>query len=550
MTVLLLFPPSWTLNTGSPHSSPPLLRGYLECHGIETVTCDLNWAVASSYGVRIGSLAAREACQTKLLAEMNEAYFGAEDRLMSVARNFQGEWNAQVGFEYASFSHESSRQAIDAASKLSPFTEYFKDSVVPFVARTNPRLIGFCLASVYQIIPSLQLCGLLREAGYTGFVVLGGNTVSRLAKEMALPSMFKLVDGLITFQGEVPLLQLCRSLRTGKPLEHVPQLIYRDRDRIRFNSRIAELDPNSVPPPDYTDLPVGQYWGENYLNIVAARGCYYGKCSFCAIPYGWGNGGFTGIRSPELVYRDMLGLMDRHGINRFKFVDEALSPALMRALAERIVSDGVRLEWEGYVRLEPAWYDRSFVELVGRAGFRKGYFGLELVPSDRRSVLNKKDNAKPEALLAHCSSAGIKVHFFCMFGYPGTGEREAERTVEFLLKHQHLVDTADIFPWTYTKHTTVQGVEPIRDPERDWALEFRHAGASRDVLSSEEIVEMASKHEELIWKEVPRFLHPTYRLVSPWSPVTTGCQRELSCSSGLGQERNGEPSRWQPPYNC
>jgi radical SAM superfamily enzyme YgiQ (UPF0313 family) len=347
---------------------------------------------------------------------------------------------------------------------------------------------------------------------------MGGNTVSRLAAELALPEVFELINGLISFQGEIPFLELCRALALERCLDHIPQLTWRDDSgAIKRNSHVAALDPNSVPTPDYSDLAVGEYWGENYLNIVSARGCYYGKCSFCAIPYGWGNDGYSGARSHELAYRDMLSLKERHGINRFKFVDEALSPHFMRALATRIIADGASFEWEGYVRLEPSWYDRHFVELISRAGFRKGYFGLEVVPSKRRSFLNKNDNPQPSALLSRCCEAGVKVHLFCMFGFPGTGEAEAGETTEFLLKHQHEVDTADIFPWTYAKHTNVPGVEPIVESANDLALEFNHTSRRVDVLPAETIIGLASHYEEMLWSEVPRFLHPTYRLVSPWS---------------------------------
>jgi hypothetical protein len=192
----------------------------------------------------------------------------------------------------------------------------------------------------------------------------------------------------------------------------------------------------------------------------------------------------------------------------------------MRALSDKINADGVNFEWEGYVRFESAWYDQRFVDHVSRAGFRKGYFGLEIVPSNHRDFLKKSDRPKPETLLRTCSSGGVKSHLFCMFGFPGTGETEAADTIEFLLKHQDQIDTADIFPWTYAKHTNVPGVQPCLDPAQDWALEYDHTSFRKDVLSSSAVLELASRHEELLWQEVPRFLHPTYRLVSPWSKKT------------------------------
>lgn len=515
MKALLLFAPGWTLATGSPHLALPLLRSCLESRGFEVSVRDLNWEAARQAGVTLDPITARRHCARQSLAEMNEPYFAAEDRLMSIARGFGGKWNAQLGFEYGDLPQSSSAEAVAAIDRPSPFDALF-DQVVAEVDRNQPSVIGFSLASTYQIVSTLQLCARLRRAGFDGFIALGGNTISRLAHEMAIEPIFDLIDALVTFQGELPLIRLCKAIESGHSLETVPQLIWRDHDQIRWNTHSEKLDPNSIPAPAYDDLPIGQYWGVNYLNLVAARGCYYGKCNFCAIPYGWGNGGYSGIRSAERVYEDMLLLMERHGIMRFKFVDEALSPRFMRALSTKILEDGVQLEWEGYTRFESAWHDPDFVQFVGKAGFRKGYFGLELIPSHNRSALNKQDRAEPELLLDLCQAAGIKIHLFCMFGYPGTGQDEAARTTKFLLDSHHLIDTADIFPWTYAKHTSVPGATPIFKPGQDWSLEFDHVGECPDVLRSEEVAELASRHEEILWAEVPKLLHPTFRLVSPW----------------------------------
>ena len=515
--VYLAFPPGWSFMTGSPHLALPLLRGFLASNGIQALTRDLNIEAAFEYHIGLDARSATRSCHPPTLANMNHPYFAAEDALMAVAKEYGGSWNAQLGFVYSDSPEKGSSSALAALDRSSPFDKLLEHTVQD-IMRQAPRLVGLCLASVTQIVPSFQLCHRLRKAGFEGFIALGGNTVSRLSNELAVRPVFALVDGLIVFQGETPLLQLCHTLEDGTPLDKVPQLIWRDAATgiIRRNGKQPVLDLNSVPPPDFAGLPVGQYWGENYLPLVAARGCYYGQCSFCAIPFGWGESRFAGARSANVAFSDMLVLMERHGINRFKFVDEALSPQFMRSLAERIVSDNVSVEWEGYVRLESVWSDQSFVDLVARAGFRKGYFGLELVPSNTRSVLNKNDDTTPEMLLKTCNSSGIRVHFFTMLGFPGTGEQEAEETVEFILDHQDDIDTADIVPWTYAKHTHVPGVEPITTPEEDWSVEFSYRGVDDGVLGSEEVREIASRYEEIVWAEAPRLLHPTYRLVSPW----------------------------------
>ena len=516
--VLILFSPGWTLASGSPHLALPLLKGYLDMAGVSSAIRDLNLEIARKVVDLTTCDELVSASVGCTLGDLNEPYFVVEDKLNQTAKQFDGEWNAQLGFEYRAISHASSADVLGSVSENSPFSTYFSADVVPSIIANPPILIGFCLAAVQQLIPTFQLCRMLRDAGYDGFVVLGGNTVSRLVDEMAIPGVFDLVDGLVTFQGERPLLELYRALESGSSLTKVPRLIWRDADnRIVRNPDSPNLNANEVPTPDYSGLPIGDYWGVNYLSLVAARGCYWGKCSFCAIPYGWGQNGFAGQRSAQKTYSDIKALIWKHGINRFKFVDEALSPHFMRCLSELILADGLDVEWEGYTRLEHRWCNPDFVGLVGKAGFRKGYFGLEVLPSDSRKGLNKNDSADPELLLQLCAAAGIKVHFFCMFGYPGSGADDAERTVDFVLNRRELIDTADMFPWTYAKHTEVVGAERVIDPKQNWTLEYAHRSTINGGLDSQQVAELASRWEEAIWSEVPRFLHPTYRMVSPWS---------------------------------
>nr|VFJ77334.1 MAG: Radical SAM superfamily enzyme YgiQ, UPF0313 family [Candidatus Kentron sp. FW] len=516
--IYLLFPPSWTLTTGSAHLALPLLKGFLESKGVPTRTHDLNLEFANRLVARLPVATLQSACSEGSLEGMNKPYFQAEDEINRVTIGFDGEWNAQLGFSFSRFSHHSSRQVFESLDAESPFHQYFDERVIPELERENSRIVGICLASLYQLIPTFQLCKRLRQTGYEGFIVLGGNTVSRLLREMSIPPVFDLIDGLIPFQGEMPMHELYRVLREGGDFADVPSLIWRDNDgTIRQNTNHSEFILDEAAAPDYSDLPVGKYWGVNYLNVISARGCYWGKCNFCAIPYGWGENGFAGQRSAQRTYEDIVTLMERHSIRRFKFVDETLSPHFMRAFSKLIIDNDLKIEWEGYTRLERDWCDASFVDLVSKAGFRKGWFGLECLPSDKRVHLNKNDAADPLRLLELCSAANIKVHFFCLFGYPGTGKDEAENTVEFLLRNRDLIDTVDIFPWTYAKHTKVTGVERIERPGEDWALEYAHASLRADTLNSEEIAELASYWEEVVWAKAPRLLHPSYRMISPWS---------------------------------
>jgi hypothetical protein len=514
--VLLVFPPGWSLIAGSPHLALPLLKGYLGQHGISADLLDLNIESANSLVDKINRGDVVRACRSATLESLNEPYFRAEDNLNDHASIFHGSWNIQLGFVYKGFSFESSEDVLSASDYPSPFDTVFNRRIQEISQCQDYSLVGITFASNYQLIPGLRFCKLLRESGFSGKIVIGGNIITRLKTELSGSFIFDLVDFIIVNQGESPLLSLVRKLESeGSDFGSVPQLIWRDsKGSVRENQAEAKFNPNSGSAPDYTGLDLAQYWGTPQLNVVAARGCYWGRCNFCSIPYGWGNSGFAGTRSPRHLVEDIRLLIERHRIRRFKFVDEALTPRFMVEFSRELEAKGIRIEWEGYTRLDACWSDGDFVKTVAAAGFRKGYFGLELVSS--RSALNKNDFSPPGTLLDLCGRYGILVHLFFMFGFPGTGSFEAKESFSFIERNAESIDTFDIFPWTYAKHTKVTGASILSDAKKDWALEFRHQPEIENCLGPDEIQNLASHFEELAWDLFPRKLHPTYRMYSPW----------------------------------
>lgn len=519
MKICLLFPPGWTLNVGSPHLAIGQLQGYLLSLGQEVIVRDLNREVGEYYGAKVTLPEVEEACKTMTMESMNRLYFNAEDRLNQIAHQYGGQWNAQLGYEFKGLSHASSKDVLEACKTPSPYVGYYKGVVVPWLNKEQPQIVGLSLATEYQLMPAFQLVSILREEGFSGTIVMGGNTITRLANEIIRAEWpLDMVDVFIRNQGEVPFASLIHALESNKELDRVPNAIWKCGSNPQINEPDVRQDLNELPTPNFDFLNVGEYWGQNYLPLVAARGCYYGKCSFCSIPYAWGFDGYAGRRANHLVHQDMLNLAERYNVNRFKFVDESATPSMLRELANLIKQRGDEFGWEAYTRLEKIWLDGSFVSTLAHGGLKKAYFGLEILEHAGRSGLLKNDHsAQVEQMLVNCHKAGIKVHVFCMFGFPGTSESDARRTVDFVLSHSDIIDTADLNAYSYSKHTNVPGISVLESAEHDWALDYDFE--SKDGLTSTaKAASLAADLEELAWSECPRLLHPIYRLWSPWQP--------------------------------
>src|SRR5438034_7976019 len=93
----------------------------------------------------------------------------------------------------------------------------------------------------------------------------------------------------------------------------------------------------------------------------------------------------------------------------------------------------------GLIKFEPFYTRGDFVGLH-RVGFRSLYVGLESA-SERVLALMKK-NCKRSTILANLTDAkeaGIWMHCFLFFGFPGETESEARETYDFVLDHADII---------------------------------------------------------------------------------------------------------------
>jgi radical SAM superfamily enzyme YgiQ (UPF0313 family) len=384
------------------------------------------------------------------------------------------------------------------------------------IGQRDPGVIGISVSVPAQVAPAFFSARALRHAGFRGPIILGGNMVARLGQSMAQPWVFDWVDALVLWQGEIVIPEIVRQA-AGRQWHNIPNLIWMDRGEIRENpARVLATEEFGLP--DFSGMDLSGYWGTQFLTAIGSRGCYYGRCSFCSIPYGWGNHGFLGNWTPEQVVRQIEIGVEEYSIRRFNFIDEALHPGLFGRVADLLLERGIDVEIMGYARFDRSWLDPRFLEKVARAGLRKLKLGLELAPSDGRKLLNKGDTADSRDLLAALSDNAILAHLFCMFGYPGSDVEDAIRTVEFALQHQEKISTLDVISFQYSTHTKVPGIKIIDRPESSWSVEHRYVPDSDGVLSMEEVEDLVIEIQDYLWRLKPRWLHPIYRLCSAFSP--------------------------------
>jgi len=513
--IALLFPPGWDATIGAPYLAGPLLCGAVRARGFFASFHDLNNAVVSPITGEITAAEVAAAVAQPGCGAMNDLYFAAEDRLSVAARPLGGGWRLRDGYQPTGADWSKSSSVHEAAGEATPYDDLVLDRVDRIIRDERPRAVGITIAVPSQLISAFRLGRQIRER-YPDLVILaGGNVVTHLGEAFYLPFVFMHFHGLVRFAGDLLLPDLLAAMAEGKDWRGVPGIVHwQDGGPVRSEGRLPAKADFRQPAYDCMEFP---YWGQRYLTTVGSRGCYYSKCSFCSIPFGWGGDGHLGIDSPKAVAKHMLATSRATGIANWKFVDEALHPHFIDDLVTHLSAEGPRenLAFEGYVRLDAPWLNEARLERAASVGLRKLYVGFEMIEGASRNAMNKRDSADPAAFLAACGRAGILVHIFCMVGFPGTTRDDAINSVNFLLEREDLIDTLDLSGFEYSRNTVVQGIERLPS-DSDWALSTGFAGPP-GVLAAKEIDELAQELENAIWEYRPRWLHPVYRMHSPWA---------------------------------
>lgn len=509
MKVLLVFPPSW--HPSQPYLSLPSLKAFLEQEGITVTQRDLNielletlltWERVEWLYQRMKDelrLSRKESLypedverhdkirealeyiplfikgveEAKLALRTKDFY--KLDRYMESLKIIDCWLEWILAFYYPSqitalsnemkYSPYSSREILLAINdeKRNPFLDLFKENFVSSILAEKPELLGISITFVDQIIPGFTLANLIKRENNDICIVIGGSIPTKLADVLQEGSpLFSIVDGFIAHEGEHALLELCKQLERKRDFKKVPGFIYQQNGGLRFNTPQVE-DLNSLPTPDFDDLPLGLYLApERVLPVRFSKGCYWRKCGFCSIPIDHQT---FQIKRSEKVVGDIQTLVRKYKVSSFFFVDECMPVGSLNALSSQILERGLDLTWIGELRFERD-LSRDIIEHLSKAGCKKLVFGLESysqrVLDHMRKGVKKED---VDRIIEDCIDVGIAIHLYTMIGFPTETDTEALETLDFVLGNRKLT-LSEGFSCLPCLFDLEKGAPIIEDPAR------------------------------------------------------------------------------------
>ncbi len=351
-----------------------------------------------------------------------------QNRYMQAARLLDGLYNRLAGFYHdILFPFVEGRTSLSKEAQDALF-----GAELARVQAEQPNLVGFSILSEQNLLYALALGKAIHQR-FKLPIALGGAMMSHLEPTELLQA-FPWLDYVFFGEAEKNLVDFIDAWPEQK-FASVYGLAYQQGRIITGGGKAPPLPLNQLPHPNFDDFSLEDYLApEPVLPIITCRGCYWGKCAFCSHtrPYG----SVVRVRQPEQIVDEIAHQFNCYGVRRFLFVDEAISPKMLRRLSEKILERGLNIQFgaEG-VRVEKA-FDESLLRLAYRAGLRWVYVGIESGTQRLLDMIEKGIEIETvERFIGLCRQVGITPQLSFIIGLPGTTPAELQNEITFLKRY-------------------------------------------------------------------------------------------------------------------
>ena len=326
------------------------------------------------------------------------------NRLLAVAAEPFGVRLSLSDYEADSLSPLRSVDLLKAAAMpdASPFHVWFRERFPRILEETPVSHVGFSVNYLSQALTAFAMIGLIRREYPFLRILIGGGLVTSWMRSPGRPKLFPgLVDEAVCGPGEGPLLT---ALGEGRDGNHVR--------------------------PDLEGFPLADYLAPGaILPYSASAGCWWRRCSFCPEPAE--NNPYLPL-PPNRVAEDLRALTARVKPALIHFLDNAMSPALLKDLAE----DPPGVPWYGFARVTPHLADPAFCRRLRASGCVMLKLGLESGDQGVLDALNKGVEIETSAaVLATLKEAGIETYVYLLFGTPAERQAAEFGTLDFTVTH-------------------------------------------------------------------------------------------------------------------
>jgi radical SAM superfamily enzyme YgiQ (UPF0313 family) len=309
------------------------------------------------------------------------------------------------------------------------------DRYFSFVAAglSGVKLVG-CSVWTSNFLTTLLFAAHLKQLDKPPIVVGGGPQLTESRASAAIALRSRLLDYVVTGEGEVSLLDLYSRLNTNDaaaPGAIPGTLRLGERDEVEAGPTRPLLANDQIPVPVFDQMPLLSYRRATGVRLVPyhlSRGCT-DKCTFCSEWVFWqrfrpgdANQTVSGVQE----------LTAKYGAQHILFTDSLLNGhrGKLQAFAEGMLEHCPGVMWHAFMRAE---MDAETAALLKRSGCASAFIGIESMSDETLALMNKRrtESHNIKALRAFLQ-AGIHVIAGVIPGFPGDSREAFIHTVEQL----------------------------------------------------------------------------------------------------------------------
>jgi radical SAM superfamily enzyme YgiQ (UPF0313 family) len=417
------------------------------------------------------------------------------------------------------------------------------------MADFDPELVAVT-ALTTEVYAARETLGKVKQLSPGVLTVVGGHHATLVPEDFQLPY----VDAICLGEGEFVFPHLLEALRTGRRLDGVPNLIWRQSDdRFVRNPRYVPAgDVDGIPAPR-RDLVAGSrdayfwLWDRPDTAIATGRGCPY-RCTFCSV---WEfYQGRTRQMSAARVLEEVRSVDTPH----ITFLDDnfLLDARRGREIADRVRAEGLHVRWGMECRADAIVRHPELIERWAGIGLENVLLGLEGTSDEALADINKQSTAgaNEEAVrILRANGVMIWGAFIVDPGWTAAQFQALRRYIDekWITHLQVTVLTplpgtrlyrrrrAELLTDDYTCFDTLHAVLPTRLPPEEFYRHLASLYARPNIAPIEHYLRQGR-----ITMEAVRFGHRVYRQFSRWQAYA---ERDpvLGCSAALLPRRIASP---------
>lgn len=344
--------------------------------------------------------------------------------------------NPVMGLDYEGIK----AQSLDEKDNM--FVSFFRDEIEK-AELWKYDAVGISVVDLSQLVPAMTLGRIIKEKYPRIHICMGGNYITKTFNNLdSQPDFFSLfADTLLTGDGEISCVEWAQFINGEKEIGSVHSLTFCEDGKVRHNEKAPLLDMDALAIPDFDDYDFSLYLTpckETIIPIQLSKGCYWGKCTFCDFFYGQQS---FDIKSVDRAIAEIKNAVEKYGISKFTFVDEAVPPEYYNELSLAIIREGLRINFYSFVRLENG-FTLEVLSNMKKAGGCMFMWGYEAQSHRIMKLINKGiDLDNRLNILKNSADAGIWNHCTFLLGYPTETMEEIESTIDIIKNRKDVVNS-------------------------------------------------------------------------------------------------------------